>query len=254
MDWGLVGVILAIIFGLVSVISIVVAIRLARKKGPVWAYKTNEIIELGDETPDRLKLTYNNENINNAYRTRILFLNKGNQAIRSEDVRDKIAFKLGGAKILRDPIILTQSKPQINSKAFIRDQKNLEIVELDFDFLDYKDGVLFEILHTKYTKIEIFGYIIESNKIKCVGDDLVGVIPRNIKLMSFVQYISGVCVGAIIFSVWNNDHESANKNDGEFWLAFALVVIILVLVPILSWLYSRYGKYPRWVNKNKHFY
>ena len=48
MDWGLVG---TIIFGIATIISIIIAFRLVKHRKPAWAYKTTKIIGLRTDAP-----------------------------------------------------------------------------------------------------------------------------------------------------------------------------------------------------------
>jgi hypothetical protein len=78
MDWGFIGVILAIIFGITTLFLSIFAIRRSRQKKPVWAYVSRQIIEIGKNAPREIKLFFNDEPVNNVYRTYVIFFNAGN--------------------------------------------------------------------------------------------------------------------------------------------------------------------------------
>ena len=68
MDWGLLGVILAPIFFISTVVlSVFLAIRFYKRKEPVWAYETARIIGLGSNAPEELRLTFNDRPVDSVY-------------------------------------------------------------------------------------------------------------------------------------------------------------------------------------------
>jgi len=71
---------LTIVFGFVAVASIIVAIRLARRKKPAWAYTTTKVIGLGGDAPAELKLVFNDKIVPDVYRTYLIFFNKPTNA------------------------------------------------------------------------------------------------------------------------------------------------------------------------------
>lgn len=133
--------ILAIIFGITTLIGIVVTIKLAKRKQPAWAHKTRKIIGLGTEAPQELKLTFNGKSINDVYRTIFIFFNKGNEAIQSNDVPQKVSINFGGAEILREPVIKGKSDESIGFSAQRVVTEENDSIELDFSYLDHDDGI-----------------------------------------------------------------------------------------------------------------
>lgn len=166
MDWGFISVILAPIF---FVAMVVFAIKLTRKKEPVWAYKTAEIIGLGTDAPPELEMTFDGEPVNDVYRTTFIFFNKGNETVRNTDVTEKVAIHFKEARVLREPTVLATSK-EANKFSIRLAVKDVDIaVELDFSYLDHNDGAVVEVLHTKSQGITHSGNIIGTNRIGYIG-------------------------------------------------------------------------------------
>lgn len=165
MDWGLIGIILAIIFfGSTAIL----AIRLAKRKKPVWAYTTEKIIGLGTSAPRDLKLFFRKRPVTNVYRTTFIVFNKGEKAIRKEDMTKSITVSFRGATILEKPIIRPSSdeiRPSV--KRISRGQDSA--VKLDFSYIDHNDGTIVEVLHTKYKDIECTGNILEVGEPRYIG-------------------------------------------------------------------------------------
>ena len=101
MDWRFLATIsLTVILGIAT---IVLAIKHTKKKKPVWAYITRKIIGLGANAPPELKLTFDERPINDVYQTIFILFNKGNEAIRQNDITENVAIHFKGADILRHP-------------------------------------------------------------------------------------------------------------------------------------------------------
>jgi hypothetical protein len=155
-----------VVLGFVTMISIVVAVRLARRKKPVWAYSNAEIIELRKGTPPELKLLYNDKQVTGVFRTLFIFFNRGRQAIKKEDVRKSITVDFAGAQILHVPTV----RPSNDDIGFSMKMINgNSAIEVDFQCLDHNDGVLLQVLHTKCDKPVCTGYILEAGEPKYIG-------------------------------------------------------------------------------------
>jgi len=162
MDWEfIVTICVAVAFGAVS---IVLALRLAKKKKPVWASNTMHIVGRGTDAPEELKLYFGNKQVEDVYRSRVAFFNRGNETIRKEDITEAIIIHFPDAEILTFPNVLHRSKQAIGfsvENSFVDESA----VCVDFTYLDYHDGGVFEVLHTGTSDIACKGNIIGSNRI-----------------------------------------------------------------------------------------
>lgn len=156
MDWKyIIPIFLAIVF---FVVSTILAMKLARRKKPAWAYSTRHIIGRDAEAPPELKYVFGTREVKDVYKTTLIFFNMGNENIRGDladvsDINDNIVFHFRGAEILRQPIIQKPSKEAIkfSAKQIVKDSDNA--IELHFRYLGHNDGAIVEIWHTKCDQI-----------------------------------------------------------------------------------------------------
>jgi len=239
MDWGIVvAIILAIVF---FIATIVLTLRLSRRKKPVWASITNKIIGLDTDAPAELKLFFAEKPVRDAYRTIFIFFNKGREPIRKNDVAEDIAIHFKGADILQQPVILKPSKEAIkfSAKQIVKDEDNA--IELSFHYLDYNDGAVVEVLHTKSQKITHSGNIIGADRIRGIGEFLP---PRPLELRRLLReyrifWLLGI-LGIAFFVMMLVTAEDVL--EVLFALAYFLILVILISMPTLR----RYIKFPKW--------
>jgi len=241
MDWRL---ILEIALGIVAVVSLIVTIRLARRKKPVWAYITKQIIGIGSDAPPELKLTFNDKIVSNVYKTELILFNSGNEAIRKGDVPNKICVRFIGAEILREPVIEIKSKEEIRLSAsrVVRDEDNA--VELAFSYLDHNDGAVIEILHTACNKIACEGNIIGAGKPRYIGT-FDRIRPKHSLIRLLLLALPALVTGAIAAEFYFT-RRSAPEETGLLWLLIIIFISpYLFNVPTLIRFYGHL-KFPRW--------
>lgn len=167
MDWGIISIPLAIIF---FIITLLLTLKVIKRKKPVWAYTTTKIIGLGSKAPPELKLTFNDRPVNDVYQTTFILFNKVTEAIRKDDVTESVTIHFKGAEILRQPIIKAKSKEAIefSAKQVTKDGENS--IELGFLYFDHEDGAVVEIIHTASERINCVGNIIGIKEIVNIGE------------------------------------------------------------------------------------
>jgi len=158
-----------VIFGIAAIISIIVAIRVARRKRPVWAYVTNKIIGLGTNAPPELQLLFSGKPVPDVFRTILVFFNRGNETIRRDDVSRTIKVNFGEASILREPIIRAASREEIEFSAKQVLENTQNTVELGFVYLDHNDGAVIEVLHTACNQPICTGNIMGAGEPRYTG-------------------------------------------------------------------------------------
>jgi len=165
MDWRFLLTIISPVTVALGIATIILAIKLAKKKKPVWALNTRGIIGIGTGAPSELKMTFRGLPVDDVYRTVFVFFNKGTETIRKADVAEAVAIHFEGAKILDQPTALATSK-QVN-KLSVRHviQDGDEAVEVDFLYLDHNDGIMVEVLHTKSERTRCSGIIMGAGEI-----------------------------------------------------------------------------------------
>lgn len=153
-----IGIAIAIVFGLYAQKS-------RGAKEPVWAYHTRKVIGVGGDAPPQLRLTFEEQPINDLYLTTIVFYNQGRLAIRPEDVPDneKVTFHFMGGAILTEPrVIPSKDNLPFTATRFAYGDDNC--VELNFQYLEHQDGALIEVLHTEDVPIKLRGRILDAKK------------------------------------------------------------------------------------------
>ena len=247
MDWGLIGVILAIVFGVVSVVSIIIAIKLAERRKPSWAFRTEQVVGLGSNSPPELKLTFQDTVINEVYRTKFIFFNRGNKPIvAKDDVIQPIIIRFTNAQILSERIIRTSN----DDVMFVVRRAN-EGIEVGFKYLDHNDGAVVEVLHTESDDPDCQGKIMSVERISYLGDfdDFPkGIIGTSSKV--------GLIAGLLGFIALVGFILANPKWSVITWANVALVTIGLVMIGIITvfWValpqYSRSRIFPRWSRKS----
>jgi hypothetical protein len=151
MDWQTILNISGFIFGAVGIIlTIYFYFKSKESKEPVFFYLTFQDIKKLNEENSKIKVVYDNEEVEQVFTTYLWIWNQGRRPIKSTDIPDQqpISIKLldsnKNAKIL-DWQLLKVSRDEINFGFVGGDKGSLG---LGFDFLDYKDGAAIEIQHT----------------------------------------------------------------------------------------------------------
>lgn len=245
MDWKFIVYIVVAIVGIA--VPTIIAIRLARKKRPVWAYRTEQIIGLGSDAPPELKLYFNEKPIPNVFRTTLLFFNLGNEAIRRIDVTDKITLCFHGAEILRDPHTMQTSKPEIRMSIEKVTKNGDSAVELDFEYLSHHDGALIEVLHTQCDDIECKGNVIDSREIKNIGKLVQTRTPLNniFRILYFsLMGLTGLAI--LLWSLITTDKsEPITLIFTRVLVPFTFIMVGFAAIPDLRrYFHSR--KFPKW--------
>ena len=245
MDWKfIILIILAIAALIATIVAIWLAIKAAKKKQPVWAYKTKTIIGLGSDAPEELKLSFAGIPIKEAYRTKFIFFNRGNESIRDNDVKAKVAVHFGQALILREPVVVKPSRPDIKFLARkVIDGAN-QFVELDFSFLDHDDGAVVEVLHTRNEPERCSGTIVGAKPIEQVKEfvpykplDLVAKLKNRDSM--FAIFLAFIFSGLVIYA-------AINKGNPDLAIAFFGIIALFSLLGLLS--RYRQNKFPNWTS------
>ncbi len=260
MDWRfLVTIIITVALGIATII---LALKLVKKRQPVWAYKTTKIIGLGSDAPPdlkhqylllailfplpELKLTFNEQPVSDVYRTRFILFNKGIEAILKDNVTESIAIHFKGANILRQPTILAKSRKGIglSAKQVVKDRDNA--IEISFQYLDHNDGAVIEVLHTTTSQdIKPSGNIIGTSEIRYIGE----FIPTPNRLLRVT--IARAVMVAVMVSIFSwvflkvpNDLPLGTVGGNIFYIV-GLAFLLFMLVPEVA-PFVRSRKFPRW--------
>ena len=250
MDWGLIGTILAVIF---FGSTIFLYIRQTRKKQPAWAYVTTRIIGLGTDAPPELKLTFSDRAIPDAYKTTLIFFNRGKEAIRKNDVTENVRIHFEGAEILREATIVVASKDAIKFEAKQVRGNVKNSMQLNFLYLGHSDGGVVEVLHTKSDNIVCSTNIIDAKATIFLGK-FNPFRPERFIARLIVRLITLILFPGIL--LWATFNPEPNLSQVEYYVVCGIVGIMVIgflafmvcsdVMPFL-----RFRKFPRWSAKTQ---
>jgi hypothetical protein len=243
MDWRfLVTILVAVSLGIAV---IVLALRVTRKRQPVWAYRTTKIIGLGSDAPSDLELTFNEQVVSDVYRTRFIFFNRGNEAILKDNVTESVAIQFKGAEILRQPDIKAKSKEAIEFSARQVVKGGYNCVEVDFLYLDRDDGGVVDVLHTASEKISCTGNIIGSREIKNIGEFEPAAARRQRERVIVSSVLVAAFLGLVLYQFLTSRREPWEE-PGVTLFAFVLSIAMLVISLCKPFSYFRQRRFPGW--------
>lgn len=143
---------LVIISFIISLLGIVLAIifyfKSKRLKKPRLESKSINLLRESAEKIDGLKITYLSENIPNITITKLAIWNEGNETVNGSDIAQAHPLAIiaeNDVKILEAKIIYTKNESNEINIQEIESGKKLNVT---FDYLDFEDGAVIQILHT----------------------------------------------------------------------------------------------------------
>jgi hypothetical protein len=237
------GDILAIVFGITTVIGIIVTIELSKKKQPFWSFSTETVLRINPDAPKGLKLTFNDNPIDILYRTKLIFFNKGNDPIEPINVKEKVVISFGKARILSEPDY-KPNRPQIKFNAKKVTIGTNEGIELDFSFLDHDDGALVEVLHAEKASIDKVAGVISGAKIRRIKEF------DPAKRMSFLAEFKNGGFLLMLAGTIGLTYIGIKQSISEGWqpsLTIALVFWGLLAVGTLQ-SYRQFARFPKWAS------
>lgn len=134
---GSIGIFLAIIF----------YFKALKNKKPVYAIRSFNIIKDFVSGIEKLEILFSGQKIQNLTASKIIFFNKGKETINGADISsaDPLRIEVGNnIKILSFSVL--ESKPANNFLLTLEEDGSSVLV--NFDYIDFEEGVLFKILHT----------------------------------------------------------------------------------------------------------
>jgi hypothetical protein len=117
-----------------------------RKKDPTFSIRSINLIKDKINKIEGLEIKYQEDKIKNLSISKIAFYNNGKDTIKSSDVASKNRIRIEitkGNKILDSDIVFEKNK---SNNFNVNLKKN--IVEIDFDYFDFGEGIVIQIVHT----------------------------------------------------------------------------------------------------------
>lgn len=148
--------------------TIWVALRSRERKEPRVYIANDRKIALSMDAPSELQLLYHGKQIPTLTSTYVWLWNEGRRPIRRDDIAPSqpIRIQLGQGELDPEILEVVVRKTTRESIAFKAVAVAQGTVELSFDFLDYRDGALVEILHNlgSLAKADVSGVILGCPK------------------------------------------------------------------------------------------
>ncbi|MEM7756867.1 MAG: hypothetical protein AAF298_01865 [Cyanobacteria bacterium P01_A01_bin.40] len=184
------------------------------------------------EKAKKLKITYDNTIISNLTVTRILFINRGNEVINSNDIAPKEPLRIvfiSNPDIFEFKILYIKQKANNISFTLYNNQ-----IYLNFDYLSYNEGCILQVVHSSDSdKIHIKGIIKGINKLnkfkvkKKESEELI---------LGIFCYLSMV-IGVVLANIFANAKEEFGMEFGlniETSIHLILFILILLILVVIS--------------------
>ena len=140
---------ISLIVGVLSLITgFIFFVKSKKIKSPVYLSRTTRLIYRSIDQIDKLEILYDGVKQPAMTITKLAFWNKGRETIQSQDLtsKDQLRIEIDKEYDILSCDILTQTKKANDFRAEITEDKRSIIV--NFDYLDYQDGVVLKIRHT----------------------------------------------------------------------------------------------------------
>lgn len=172
--------------------AIYMGVRGKEKKEISYIVNTYEIVRAGQNMIPEFQMSYRGHAIDDLTVTRFAMWNSGNRLLNSNDIVDTKPLSIisddDGPDIL-DVSIIKQSE---ESNKFIVDKKDHHSAELKFDYMDKRDGIILQVLHTgSANDLVINGKIKGGKKLKNIEKK--HLIIKNKKLAKTFD-VASLCV------------------------------------------------------------
>ena len=145
---------LNIIFLILAILGIFLAIyfyyKSIREKKPVYNTKSIPLFHANPIIANKIEIKYHGTVVNNLTLTKFAFWNAGLEPIRFEDIPNNFPFllKTSNDVIIYDIELLDQNT--VNN--FSVKKLDEHTIKIDFDFINFNDGIIINIFHSKYQK------------------------------------------------------------------------------------------------------
>lgn len=158
----------AYVWAIIILISIALAfwgiVQNVRKKQLLFYVETNSIVEIKDRAVENISIYYADERIENLLVSKIAIFNRGNITINFSDipVAAPILIKVIGEDKIISSTVLYQSN---DSSQFGVSSLNQSYIEVNFDYLESKDGAVIQMMHTGPVQIVSFSGKLKGGRI-----------------------------------------------------------------------------------------
>lgn len=220
--------------------AVFIRIKDKKRKQFTYAIKSNHIIHNSVAKIDKLDLRFDGKRIDDLSITRIVIWNSQNKEIRDNDMVSDydLSVAIDDDFEILDAKILYENEPA--NKFTIKNLHSKKIT-LEFEYVDKKEGVVLQIIHTGKA---------QNLKVDCKikgGDPIKEYVNLNYSYASKRRTVFGwvaaalsiLCYLAIMFSIIHDFINGTNtnqyiKSDSPLWAKILMIVILVVGVSGLS--------------------
>jgi len=138
---------------ILAILSLILAYIFYRKslklKEPCWSMASQVLIQDKISKLDNLEILYNHVKVENITVSRILFWNRGSEAIRGEDLNTDNPLRIQGDRDTK--LLSVEIVDKDHDKIFLKynetEEKENDKYLLNFSYLDKNQGAVIEVIH-----------------------------------------------------------------------------------------------------------
>ncbi|WP_145414860.1 hypothetical protein [Paenibacillus xylanexedens] len=137
------------------VLSIIFYLKSKRVRKLIYSIESKNLINNENHVIDNVRILYNEKDVNNLTISKISIWNAGKETVNKEDVViiDPIKLRLSDDCALLDAKIIRRNEPANN----VSIEVSGNVVNLNFDYFDFNDFVIIQVIHTGLEETEIKG-------------------------------------------------------------------------------------------------
>lgn len=211
-----------------------------KRKQFTYAIKSNHIIQNSVAKIDKLDLRFNGKRIDDLSITRIVIWNSQKKEIRDNDMVSDydLSVTIDDDFEILDAKILFEKEPA--NKFTIKNLQSKKI-NLGFEYVDKKEGVVLQIIHTgKARNLKVDCKIKGGDPIKEYTNLNYDYASKNRTVFGWIATaLSILCYLAIMFSIIHDfingsDASPYIKSDSPLWVKILMIVILVIGISGLS--------------------
>lgn len=259
---------------IIGILGVVIAIYTYKTTtiGPrlVYTWSSLKIIGKNEVTPDEIEIYFKGIKVPRVIKTTIIIWNSGNKTIEGSNIvkNDPLRLEFSENEEIIGASIIKRTK-EFNEVQIVNNLNKENVIDIEFEYLDPKDGVSIEILHTDIKRYPKFkgsikgmpkGILYWGNKSRqrekksIILEFISGVAssmlnPKNINQATLFTGIL-ILLSSIIFPIFLKDFTKEilefedDKQANTFFIIMFIAAFIYIIPPLISIWNSR-KRYPR---------
>lgn len=187
--------ILSICTILSCIYGIFISIKSREKKQISYLINTYKIINAGENVIPKIEILYDGKYIRDLTVSRLVIWNSGNKLLNGDDIVDTKPLSVVAESDKVDILDVSIVKYNEEANKFRVDMRDSHHAEIKFDYVDKRDGIVIQILHTgSYDDIFIRGKIKGGKKLRNIEkhNDII----KNDKVRKYI-YVIDICIATI---------------------------------------------------------